>query len=287
MAATQKPKRLAPSSQTVQRLYLLSGNECAFPGCRQPIISEEGTLVAQIVHIEAAMPGGERYDESMEDEDRRAFENLMVLCYPHHKITDDVNEYPVERMRQIKRDHEQRYLNGLDRLVNSVRDWTDDNTVTPATNLAGYLKHIRVSLTADELVTELAGVMEFAELLRGLTHPARKTLMLILNRGRLLSIGHGRGEYAVLLQEIEDASAMSRDEVLARVQQLEDRRLVWTEFDESGFYEFGGPFAVASSRRRELHPRWSDLKDYCAAKGIELREIVEDLRFDLLDAPMT
>jgi hypothetical protein len=62
----------------VKKLYLLSGNECAFPGCRQPIISEDGTLVAQIVHIEAAMPGGERYNDAMDDEDRRAFENLTV-----------------------------------------------------------------------------------------------------------------------------------------------------------------------------------------------------------------
>jgi hypothetical protein len=62
-------------------IRLLSGNECAFPGCRQPVISDNGTLIAQIVHIEAAMPGGGRYNASMTDEDRRAFENLMVLCY--------------------------------------------------------------------------------------------------------------------------------------------------------------------------------------------------------------
>jgi hypothetical protein len=55
-------------------------------------------------------------------------------------MTDDVDEYPVDRTRQIKRDHERRYLNGLDRLVNSVRDWTDDNTIT---------RHRRISVRSS------------------------------------------------------------------------------------------------------------------------------------------
>ncbi|MFG1910993.1 hypothetical protein [Kribbella sp. NPDC048928] len=283
MEDLRKPRRLGPLGETVQKLYLLSGNECAFPGCRQPIISDNGTVVAQIVHIEAAMPGGERYNASMAEEDRRAFENLMVLCYPHHKMTDDVDEYPVDRMRQIKRDHERRYLNGLDRLVNSVRDWTDDNRITPPKNLGAFLRHNGLALTADELAAELAAVMEFAELLRGLTHPARQTLMLILTRGRLLSRIREGGEYGVLLQELEDASAMTPSEVLARVGQLEDRDLVWTEYEEPDVYGFNGQFVVASTRRRPLHPAWDTLSGYCDANGIELRSIVEDLRFDLLD----
>lgn len=105
-------------------------------------------------------------------------------------------------MRQIKRHHEWRYLNGLDRLVNSVRDWTDDNTITPPKNLGAFLRHNGLALTADELAAELAAVMEFAELLRGLTHPARQTLMLILTRGRLLPSIRKGGEYGVLLQEL-------------------------------------------------------------------------------------
>jgi DNA-binding MarR family transcriptional regulator len=84
----------------------------------------------------------------------------------------------------------------------------------------------------------MAAVMEFAELLRGLTYPARQTLMLILTRGRLLSSIRERGEYGVLLRELEDASAMTPSEVLTRVAQLENRDLVWTELEEPDAYGF-------------------------------------------------
>jgi hypothetical protein len=76
---------------------------------------------------------------------------------------------------------------------------------------------------------------------------------------------------------------MTPSEVLARVGQLENRDLVWTEYEEPDAYGFNGQFVVASTRRRPLHPGWDTLSTYCDANGIELRSIVEDLRFDLLD----
>ena len=36
----------------------------------------------RIAHIRAASALGPRYDEAMTDEDRRAFDNLVLLCLP-------------------------------------------------------------------------------------------------------------------------------------------------------------------------------------------------------------
>lgn len=113
-------KRLAPTADTVRRLFLLSGNQCAFPGCNHPIITEDGTYVGELCHICAAEEGGERFDPTQSNEDRRQFENLLLLCHDHHVLTNDVVEYPVERMRNIKADHESSFTLGLASMMESV-----------------------------------------------------------------------------------------------------------------------------------------------------------------------
>jgi hypothetical protein len=102
--------RLAPKMDVLKALFARSGNQCAFPGCTQPLINAKNKFVAQVCHIEAASVGGERYNPEGNDEHRRSYENLLLLCYPHHIETDDVDEYPVGRLLKIKRDHEQLFL---------------------------------------------------------------------------------------------------------------------------------------------------------------------------------
>lgn len=105
MTGTQN--RLSPRVKVRQRLYALSGNNCALPECTSKLVDDYGNLIGQICHIEAAAPGGERYNPFSDDEARRDFSNLMVLCYSCHKKTNDIVQYPVSRLREIKAAHEQ------------------------------------------------------------------------------------------------------------------------------------------------------------------------------------
>lgn len=98
-------KRLTPTKGTLVRLFAKSGNQCAFPNCEHEIFSEN-ILVAQVCHIEAAMKGGQRFNENLTVEQIRAENNLIILCHKHHKITDNVYEYTVKRLTEIKRIHE-------------------------------------------------------------------------------------------------------------------------------------------------------------------------------------
>lgn len=102
--------RLAPKVETLRALFARSGNQCAFPGCTQPVVNGKNKLIAQVCHIEAASEGGERFNALSNDEYRRSYENLVIFCYPHHIETDDIDEYTVEYLRQIKLDHEQKFL---------------------------------------------------------------------------------------------------------------------------------------------------------------------------------
>ena len=100
--------RLAPKFTVVRKVLALSGNECAFPGCSNPLIIDDA-FVGELAHIYAAEEGGPRYLPDMSDEDRRGFANLMYLCGYHHTIVDKrelVNKYPPEWMLDIKAKHE-------------------------------------------------------------------------------------------------------------------------------------------------------------------------------------
>lgn len=105
----EKAKRLAPEKDTLSLLFSLSGNVCAFPGCDHPIFNGKNKLIAQVCHIEAALEGGERHNSNSSNDDRRQFENLLVLCYAHHIETDDTEFYTVKKMRELKLNHEKQF----------------------------------------------------------------------------------------------------------------------------------------------------------------------------------
>lgn len=98
--------RLAISKLVLRDLAVRSKNKCAFPGCDHPILNGENDYVAELCHIEAAEPGGPRYNASSDDEVRRSYDNLLFLCHQHHKETDNEAEFSVERLRQMKSEHE-------------------------------------------------------------------------------------------------------------------------------------------------------------------------------------
>lgn len=101
--------RLSPRADVLRALFARSGNRCAFPGCTAPLINERNQFIAQVCHIEAAEEGGERFNPNQTDEERRQYENLLILCYPHHVETNDVAAYPVQRLLEIKAAHEQNF----------------------------------------------------------------------------------------------------------------------------------------------------------------------------------
>ncbi|WP_420573503.1 NACHT domain-containing protein [Kordia sp.] len=93
----------------IKKLFALTGNQCSAPNCNRPIIAEDGnTVVGKICHIEAASPNGPRYRLDMTNDERRAYDNLLILCDEHHMIIDNRRndgEYPVELLKKWRDDH--------------------------------------------------------------------------------------------------------------------------------------------------------------------------------------
>ncbi|MBW8048810.1 MAG: hypothetical protein FVQ77_00420 [Cytophagales bacterium] len=105
--------RKQPTPTIIKRLFALSGNICAFnnPVCSENMVDKKGNVIGRICHIEAANKKGERFNDNSNDEARRDFDNLILLCDKHHTITNDVNSYTVPVLQKMKADHEQNFLN--------------------------------------------------------------------------------------------------------------------------------------------------------------------------------
>lgn len=77
---------------TVKRLFALSQNRCAFPGCTAPLIEDTGTVTGIICHIKARSERGPRYDANQTEEERYAFDNLLLMCGRHSKLIDSEHQ---------------------------------------------------------------------------------------------------------------------------------------------------------------------------------------------------
>lgn len=103
--------RKAPKLDTLRALFAKSGNCCAFPGCKNKIINDKNQLIGEVCHIEAAEEGGERYNPNQTDEERRHYDNLILLCHEHHVETNDIQEYTVNKLKNMKKVHEAKFIN--------------------------------------------------------------------------------------------------------------------------------------------------------------------------------
>ena len=75
----------------LKRLFALSHNVCAFPGCDQRIADARWpTVQAEICHIGGLNPGSARHDPELPEERLNAFENLLLLCPNHHRVIDEL-----------------------------------------------------------------------------------------------------------------------------------------------------------------------------------------------------
>lgn len=142
---------------TIRRLDLLSGNECAAPTCSKKLIAhDEKSIVSKICHIEAAGEEGPRFNPLMDDDQRRAYENLILLCDECHTIIDNKEnevDYPVELLRSWKSEHEIKNLrqnqsspSALKTVVIAISDTDfenidEDNESTASFSIANKIEH--------------------------------------------------------------------------------------------------------------------------------------------------
>lgn len=102
---------MSVSYTTKVLLAFRSGDRCAFQNCERSL-SVDGeqanpVVTGEAAHIAGEKAGAARYDESMTEEQRNHYNNLIYLCGDHHtQIDKQEAEFPVDRLQRIKVEHE-------------------------------------------------------------------------------------------------------------------------------------------------------------------------------------
>jgi len=96
-----------------RKLFVRSGNRCAFPACRRVLTAEESppdrlVVLGEMAHMVAEQPNGPRGSTPLSLSERNRAENLILLCNTHHQLIDSQPQtYTVERLLGMKEAHEQ------------------------------------------------------------------------------------------------------------------------------------------------------------------------------------
>lgn len=269
----EEVKRLAPKQEVLRELYLKSGNECAYPGCHNVIVDENGNFVGEVCHIEAAMPGGERFNPDMTNEDRRAFGNLMLMCHYHHVVTDDVSKYTVEKLKEMKRNHEAKYSGIIGQMMNSVTDYGMSSEYIPCCNCKRIAQVLDWRLTDEENCENAEILTKHLHKLQDLPIETRRLFGIMVMR----SYGD-RCDCIVPIHEIERATGLDPTSIIQNVEMLERRRITSDIEVEDGI-----PICTLLSDFDTGWLFWNEIRKFVKKTGIQIERICCDLDFSVFD----
>ena len=261
------PKRLQPSKEVLKRLFAVSGNVCAFPNCVHPLFDQDGVFVAQLCHIEAAERGGPRFRATSNNEERRALENLMLMCHRHHKVTDDTEVFSFKKLRRMKAAHEQRYAEVASKILGKTfTDITRDDQPTFPKTLRRFGQ-----ISNEDPADFIEFVITYAESLSRVPRKARSLLCLFLERDH-------DGE--VRFSELKEISASKSSDLADDLSLLQKYGLLYIDQDA---YGPRNPLIRIQDKHDVYYNPTKDLRDFADAAHIDLREIFCEMNFALLD----
>jgi len=278
--AAEEPKRLTPKTEVLRSLFLLSGNECAMPDCKTVLIDSVGSMVGDIAHIAAAMPGGQRFDPSMTNEDRRAFDNLLLLCRAHHgQVDGGKTTFTAEALKLIKAQHEARFSAVEDTIRKQFEtqypDATDDVMPTKATSLDGLQKMLGEDFMADgDVETELPKLEHYVDQLAKVPEIYRDFMCQVIKRAWKLDAWQF-DRSSVLCEDLTAALGVSAAKLKRNVTMLDRYGLADLGEDNDGepVVDIYDPGDIV---------RWADIAHFCDERGIPLESFVVELSFGQL-----
>lgn len=143
---------MSVTARTRRILWVKAGGRCSI--CHEQLATDaigddDPSIFGEECHIVAQSPGGPR---AAEIADVDGYDNLILLCRKHHKQVDDQrSHFTVERLKQIKCEHEQREASrDADGPVRLIPDPTK-----PAPKL------LKLCLTGEDLWQSLSGAYSF------------------------------------------------------------------------------------------------------------------------------
>ena len=106
----------SPNTHTQRRLFAASAGYCQNPACYSALFVDaagQSFHIAEMAHICAANDGGPRANPDLSEEERGAFENLVLLCANcHTKVDKAPGAFPDKMIQGWKSEHANK-LQGL------------------------------------------------------------------------------------------------------------------------------------------------------------------------------
>lgn len=270
----EEVKRLDPTPSTIKKLFAYSGNQCAMPDCREFLVDETGAMLGNIAHIHAAEKGGVRFNEKMTNEQRRAFDNLMLVCGKHHDIIDypeNVEIYRPEVLRNCKAEHEGRFRRAERQLIEQVTDTTQATQPTyPRT-----MRRIGEVLGVSEMVDhdeEIEGIGSFIDRLKELPLEQRDFAVKLAIRMRR------QDAEKLLVEDVTGAFQIGNTKLQNHMRVLDHHGLGGIN-EGHNYREY---FVELWDRKPGGNP-WVEMLEFCDQTGVSIDTLVYDLDFSQYD----
>lgn len=280
----EKAKRLTPKGDTLRELFLKSGNLCAYPGCGALMMDVDGVFIGQLCHIEAAEDGGERYNAAMSNEDRRGPANLMLMCYPHHQVTNDVGKFPVAKLRKMKRDHETRFSRPDRAILERLTDWTEADEPSKVANLNRMNTVLGWGHSDTELSEAVTELNAYIEKLRNVPVELRRFTGAVAKRAVKMEnsrvVRSDMFGTRVLVSDLQGAFKLGAGAIANRANQLDGYGIGDIDHMDT---DLGDKPAVRLRQMKSGWPFWEDLVHFCNLAAEPLEAFTDDLDFQRLD----
>lgn len=197
---------ISPRTRTI--VWAKAGGHCSLPDCRQPLVASEAdgdaALLGELAHIVGQSQDGPRGGKEPPGGDVDGEANLLLLCPTHHTHVDqDVARFTVERLLQLKLDHERWVLDTLSPSQRFVTHEDNDQPVSEEVHstllpVVGY----------PQFVYGAACTLKEADVRERLVTPSKPSIMLpyIVRSRQLFSFVNLRDKHGPFHQVVDTGS---------------------------------------------------------------------------------
>lgn len=272
---TEEVKRLHPTESTIKKLFAYSGNQCAMPDCLTPLVDKTGAMLGKIAHIHGAEKGAARFDKNMTNEQRRAFDNLFLVCGVCHDIIDykdNVDTYTPDKLKKIKKTHEDRFRRAERALLQKYTDTTQIVQPTYPTTLQKLADCYDMPQLANDS-DELEGIRDFINRLKELPLQEREFALSVAERMRR------QKEEKLPVDDVAGAFQISQGKLKKHMDLLRHHGL--GDIDEG--HNPGEYFVSLGTRKPwDVNP-WIEILDFCERMNLNTDSFIHDLNFAQYD----
>lgn len=123
MTKNNSSQKLNIKNGDMKVLLQASGGQCAICKTKLHMRQGDGNVanLGEMAHICGEKPESARYNANMTDDERQAYDNLIFVCPTcHTKIDKDVTTYTVEKLHELKAEHEKKVVNDLSASISKV-----------------------------------------------------------------------------------------------------------------------------------------------------------------------